>query len=423
MTATNVSGLPGNFLSICLVTSVYPPVIDGFSTYMRDLAVTLAKLRQSVTVLWVDFETIPPGQVHDCSEAGVRVVHVNPTLGVIARSLCCVTRLAQLGRSYEIWRLIRKYHAETPFDVIEFSNWHAPGALHSLFKVTSQVVRVTTSIGQLDLRGSASGRLTRPDRRELRAAKIIAHLEAFSIRRSDLIIAPTSGHWRAITERISVGRANERIRIIPFGIDLSGRDDTQWRSCGEASCRILFVGRLSHRKGFDIFMAAIPDIVRNSVTDVSITVIGDDVKDAEGCSTWQTLSSRLDQDVMGRIKYLGRVSDEEREENYRHCDLFVAPSRYESFGLMYIEAMSYGVPVVGARVGGVPEVVDDGVTGLLVDSGDAAGLASAVVQMANDPERRRAIGFAARQRVVQEFSCERMAQRTLEGYHSVSPRT
>src|SRR5579863_692080 len=209
-------------LHVCLVTSVYPPVIDGFSTYTRDLAVTLAKLGQSVTVLWVDFESVPPGHVLDRSESGVRVVHFHPLPSIVGRMLSIATGVAQLGRSYDIYRLLKKYHIETPFDVVEFSNWHAPAAIHSLFKVCPQVVRVTTSILQIDLRRTASGERARSQNEELRVAKRIARLEAWSIGRSDLIITPTTGHWRDVSERIALDRSDERIRIIPFGIDLHG---------------------------------------------------------------------------------------------------------------------------------------------------------------------------------------------------------
>lgn len=406
-------------LHICLVTSVYPPVVDGFSTYTRDLAVTLTKLGQSVTVLWVDFEGVPPGHVLDRYESGVRVVHLHPLPNMVGRMLSSATGVAQLGRSYDIYRLIKKYHVETPFDVVEFSNWHAPAAIHSLFKLCPQVVRVTTSILQIDLLRSASGARAPSRDEELRAAKRIARLEAWSIGRSDLIITPTTGHWRDVSERIALDRSDERISIIPFGINLCGRDEKLWSASGENICRILYVGRLSHRKGFDVFMAAISHIVRNARTEISFTVIGEDVEDLDGRSTWQLLSSCLDPDIAGCIRYLGRVSDEERETNYRLCDVFVAPSRYESFGLIYIEAMSYGIPAVGSRVGGVPEVVEDGVTGLLVEPDNAVALASAVLQLVNDPTKRREMGSRARQRVIRSFTCERMAQATLDAYRSI----
>jgi glycosyltransferase involved in cell wall biosynthesis len=97
--------------------------------------------------------------------------------------------------------------------------------------------------------------------------------------------------------------------------------------------------------------------------------------------------------------------------------LVVLPSLAESFGFAALEAMSLGRPVVASRAGGLPEVVRDGDTGLLVDVGDAAGLARAMVALLRDPERAAALGAAGRERA-RGFSCDRM----LRGYEAVYGR-
>src|SRR5262249_24343982 len=83
---------------------------------------------------------------------------------------------------------------------------------------------------------------------------------------------------------------------------------------------------------------------------------------------------------------------------YRDCTVFTAPSRYESFGLIYLEAMRWGKPVVACCAGGVPEVVRDGETGLLVPPGDAAALEAALSRLLADADLRTKMGSGARAR-------------------------
>ena len=93
---------------------------------------------------------------------------------------------------------------------------------------------------------------------------------------------------------------------------------------------------------------------------------------------------------------------DELERQYAACDLFVAPSLYESFGLIYLEAMRFAKPVIGCRVGGIPEIVEDGRSGLLVAPGDAAALAKAIRDLLDSPERRATMGAYGERLLVKE---------------------
>ena len=107
----------------------------------------------------------------------------------------------------------------------------------------------------------------------------------------------------------------------------------------------------------------------------------------------------------------------------RECDLFLLPSVTESFGLAALEALSCGVPVVASRVGGLPEVVDDGVTGLLVKSGDVAEMARAVVALLGDEARRKNMARAARADVERRFRREPLVERYEAYYEEVLGRS
>ncbi len=99
-----------------------------------------------------------------------------------------------------------------------------------------------------------------------------------------------------------------------------------------------------------------------------------------------------------------------------HAAVFVVPSVYEPMGIVNLEAMACETPVVASRVGGIPEVVEDGVTGLLVPPADPPALAAAVNELLRDPERGREMGKAGRRRVLEHFTWRAVAERTLELY-------
>ena len=98
------------------------------------------------------------------------------------------------------------------------------------------------------------------------------------------------------------------------------------------------------------------------------------------------------------------------------ADLFVAPSLYESFGLVFLEAMRWGTPVIGTTAGGIPEIVEDGESGVLVPPSQPCQLARAIVGLLRNEDRRRRLGDAGRRRVETIFTVDRMAQRAAELY-------
>ncbi len=118
---------------------------------------------------------------------------------------------------------------------------------------------------------------------------------------------------------------------------------------------------------------------------------------------------------------------------YSHAAVFCCPSIYEPFGIINLEAMACGTPVVGSRVGGIPEVVADGETGLIVDvklsdapphdpsepDAFARGLAEAINRLGLDPELSRRMGEAGRQRVIDIYSWQSIAKQTMALYESI----
>ncbi|HEX8997007.1 MAG TPA: glycosyltransferase family 4 protein, partial [Ktedonobacterales bacterium] len=115
-----------------------------------------------------------------------------------------------------------------------------------------------------------------------------------------------------------------------------------------------------------------------------------------------------------RVRFHGAVSDERLRGFYAAADIFVAPSRFESFGLILVEGMMFSKPVVGCNAGGMVEVVEDGVSGLLAEPGDVASLDACLERLITDADLRARMGAAARVRYEQRFTAERMTSAYLQ---------
>ena len=171
---------------------------------------------------------------------------------------------------------------------------------------------------------------------------------------------------------------------------------------------VVFVGRLELRKGIDLIHDAARDILASDPAAV-LVLAG---RDPEGWG--QKIRDRLGADQADRLIALGEVSNATREKLLAHAYCVLFPSRYESFGLVPLEAFVHGVPVVANNAGAIPEVVLDGECGILFD-GTAPGLAAATRRLLGDPDLRQAMSLKARERVNQ-LSARQSALHSVEVY-------
>lgn len=171
---------------------------------------------------------------------------------------------------------------------------------------------------------------------------------------------------------------------------------------------VLFVGRLEARKGIDTLLAAIPQVL-NEVPDARFRIIGDDT--LPGPDGLPYKKAFLASGKWGKkVRFEGRVNDETLRKAYAQCDLFVAPSRFESFGLVFLEAMRSSKPVIGCDVGGMPELITSGVNGLLIHPGDVDELTKGIVTLLKDPGLRERMGRAGREVFESRFTSKQMAR-------------
>jgi glycosyltransferase involved in cell wall biosynthesis len=182
---------------------------------------------------------------------------------------------------------------------------------------------------------------------------------------------------------------------------------------------LLSVGDIKPRKGQDISLAAF-SLVKRSFPEAQYWIVGDP---HPGSAFNRQLESFIRQNELKGVTFFGHLSDEDLQRCYQQASIFVLTPRqvgvnFEGFGLVYLEAGAYGLPVVATRSGGVPEAVLDGRTGLLADEGDVAGVAGAILRLLEDPSLAQQLGQANR-RWAQTLTWEHAAEKQLEVYRAI----
>ncbi|HEX8086535.1 MAG TPA: lysylphosphatidylglycerol synthase domain-containing protein [Solirubrobacteraceae bacterium] len=194
-----------------------------------------------------------------------------------------------------------------------------------------------------------------------------------------------------------------RYRIIPNGVHLPESTQLGGKSLPGEPLEILFVGQAVERKGLPVLLRAF-EALRDHVP-ARLTLVGPTLSDVEPMLL----------DTRG-VTALGKVDDAEKSRRLARADVLCAPSLGgESFGMVLTEAFAHGTPVVASHIAGYADVVRDRVDGLLVPPGDGTAVAGALRDLAVDPEHRRAMGAAARERA-ERYAWPRVAAEVVDAY-------
>jgi glycosyltransferase involved in cell wall biosynthesis len=250
----------------------------------------------------------------------------------------------------------------------------------------------------------------------------------------DLVI----GCSEYITEKIRqrFPQYASRCRTITGGVDVgqfvNGNNHRQTNR--DRTKRILFVGRISPEKGVHVLLDAFQQVAKNC-PDVELELVGeqqavpyefivlvaDDHKVSQLASFYNGrlkrgnyisfLKEHIPSYLTTKVIFSGQISQSELANHYRNADILVNPSLSEAFGISLLEAMACKVPVVGTRIGGMPESVEDGRTGLMVERDSPSELARAILRLLTNGDLRRSMGEAGRERVLKHFSWEKIAER------------
>ncbi|HEY4615093.1 MAG TPA: glycosyltransferase [Citricoccus sp.] len=241
--------------------------------------------------------------------------------------------------------------------------------------------------------------------------------EAGLVARSQLVLATCRDE---VQELMGLGADPERIRIVPCGVDPEAFTPAETPGTGgparrsaEDPLRLLALGRLVERKGVDVVVRALAQ-----VPQAHLTVAGGPERSALDADPEARRLRALAEEygVADRLTLTGRVDRQEAARLLSAADIVTCTPWYEPFGIVPLEAMACGRPVVGSAVGGLLDSVDDGATGLLVPPRDVDATAAAICRLATDPALAERMGRAGRERVVNLFGWDRVAALTEAAY-------
>jgi glycosyltransferase involved in cell wall biosynthesis len=236
------------------------------------------------------------------------------------------------------------------------------------------------------------------------------------IRASD-VVTVISSHTAAAVREVVPGAA---VRTIPFGAALDAGAVSpvpRVRQDGDPY-QLLFVGRLVERKGVHILLEAVAALAERP--GLRLVVVGDGPERA----ALVTVADRLG--IADRVEFTGPVSRDELRTRYAQCDAFVLPAiqdakgDVEGLGVVLIEALLQGKPVIASESGGIVDIVRHAKTGLLVPPGDSAKLAEAIAVYMSDPELAAALARNGRAHVLREFSWSTITDRLVEVYEELA---
>ncbi|HKZ23955.1 MAG TPA: glycosyltransferase family 4 protein [Thermoplasmata archaeon] len=374
-------------MRIVQVSPWYYPHLGGVESHVRALSRELAARGHDVTVVTTRYDpSLPQEEIVD----GVRVVRVKP------RAILMRTPIVPQTRS----RL-----RDLPTDVLHA---HSPPPLAAQYaaRVAKASGRpfVVTYHCDVELASPWGAFAASVYRRTLGAS---------TLRRASKVVVTTRTY--AATSR-AVWQYNPV--VIPnavngrrFHPDVDGSAVRERLGASDGRPLLLLVCRIVPHKGIEHFIEA-----ARFIPEATFAIAG------EGplLGTMRRFAATMG--VADRVRFLGRVPDEDLAAVYAACDVFVLPSvsRLEAFGIAALEAMATAKPVVVSDIPGVREVIEDGREGLLADPVNPQDLAEKILRLLADPEARKEMGRRGREKVLAEFTIDRVTDRVEDVYRSIA---
>jgi glycosyltransferase involved in cell wall biosynthesis len=390
-------------LRIALVSDE-DPGWGGIGTYTGVLGSGLAALGHEVRLVLRGWERDGVETLDGLTVHRVTVRDPSWRRGTVALS----SRLYTARESVMFSRAVARALERIAPDVVEAPEFHAAGLVPALRARVGR--RGPPVVVRVHAPAFLTGRLAAesPDL-DVRTGEV---LEAASVRCAQMITAPSQAVAELVGRRWRMGR--ERLRVVPNPIDEQRFSPGPAPEDGARHRTILVVGRVERAKGQDLIVEALPSI-RRAVPDAHLLLVGDD-----GGARAQLEQRAAALGARDAVTFAGARPREELPSVYRSAAVCVVPSRFESFPYSALEAMACGRAVVAARVGGLPEVVEHGRDGVLVQPENPAALGAAIASLLHDTAARRRLGHAARERVLAAFAAPRVAAAMVDRYGEVS---
>ena len=382
----------------------YPPLVyGGLGRHVHALAVAQAENGHDVTVITQQVDSEPRTEVLE----GVTVVRRSPTPAldfVPDNLLSWVGELDASLAAAATAQVQMMAAAGTPVDVIHCHDWMTTQA--GLESAQAAGVPLVATIHATE-RGRHQGHLPGDV-----SVAVDATEQRLCQAADELITCSQAMREDVITQ---LGADPAKVVVLPNGIDeaIWRTDETQRRRArvrwGGTGPLLMFTGRLEVEKGIYTMLDALPKIL-NSFPDARLVVAG------QGGQSAQFDTDIAERGLSPAVMRAGWLSEDELKALIAAADVALVPSIYEPFGLVALEAMALGTPVVAARTGGLADIVDNGRTGLTFAPGDPGELASAVVETLSDRRAARDRAELARTELPKRFNWRHIAEDTVAVY-------
>jgi len=379
-----------------MLTWEFPPrIIGGISTHVYHLSRALVEKGIPVRVITCDFPKTPAEEIID----GVLVSRVDSGRVPESNFLLWIYHLnsQMISKTTELFETER-------FDLIHAHDWVVGRAAVELKNRLGLPLISTIHATEIGRGGSLDG--------EYRTK--VRDIERLLVEQSDGIIC-CSNYMLDHIQHV-LGAVKTKIRVIPNGVEASRFNNGHQpqpipTGVSEDRKTILYVGRIVREKGIFTLLDAFEKL-RKQGKDVSLVLVG------EGPLKEDLAKEVLRRKLNDRVKLAGFVDEKKLVSLYNSSDAFVLPSHYEPFGMVALEAMASRVPVVVSDVGGLSEIVEDGITGVKVPAYNPSALAEGILRVLEDRELSEQLKENAYRAVQERYRWDMIAEKTIEAYRT-----
>lgn len=398
--------------TIVMVSQGFPPIAtDGIARYNHTLAKQLASLGHRVHVISKASLDLRGIRYMD----GFWIHYHDPTKNT--ELLTGFERLDNiLALTKSVYTEVENISQQTDIDVILTPLWDIEGFALTRKKLAPTIVTLMSPLKKVV--ETQWSNIKDP------SIEILYELEKNYIENADGVMAISD----AIKQTIGIDYGinweslGVPLEIVPLGVEtgLFKFDKPKHQKKDTSTIELLYVGRFEYRKGVDLLLEILPTLLTNHPM-LSVRLIGNaSIPDENGRYIYKEFVNKYKkQKWFHRIRQDGYVSDDELANAYADCDIFVAPSRYESFGLIFIEAMANSKPVIGTNIGGIPEIIQDGINGYLFELDNTQQLLAKIESLLVDEKLRNKMGHSGKLMVNETFNAAAMAERFMKFYAQV----
>jgi D-inositol-3-phosphate glycosyltransferase len=390
----------------------------GMNVYVRDLTIELGRMCVHVDVFTRSQDEHVPHVLHDLGY-GNRVVHVPAGPEVPMPKQQLAEYIPEFVEGIKAFAAEKGIH----YDLIHSHYWMSGIAAEAL----SDAWGGTPIIQMFHTLGEMKNRVARSDEEREGAYRLDGERQVMA--RVDRIIAATPAEEAQLEWLYKADMS--KVRVIPPGVDtnhfypIPADEARQYIGLAPDAHMILFVGRIEPLKGLDTLIKAVACLkVKDLVEPVHLAVIGGDpdVPVEEMSSEMARVQKMCDELTVGKmVAFLGRRSQDTLPYYYSAADVLVMPSHYESFGMVALEAMACGTPVIASQVGGLAFLVQNGVTGYHVTDDDDNELCERLSGLLGNADLKKSLGRNAA-RVAQDYSWDKITARILTVYQELAKK-